>query len=56
MLARSKAIDFLADCMRQSEERARQSLALDALALRTQLGLSAKTDEDVRHEFEEAHV
>lgn len=45
--------DFIADMRAQAEERARQSLALDALA--EHLGLDA-TDEDVREEFEKAGV
>ena len=44
---------FIADLHAQAEERARQSLALDAIA--RQLGLVA-TDEDVRNEFEKANV
>lgn len=44
---------FIADLHAQAEERARQSLALDAIA--RQLGLEA-TDEDVRNEFEKANV
>ena len=48
-----KADDFIADLHVQAEERARQSLALDAVA--RQLGLEA-TDEDVRAEFERAGV
>lgn len=47
------ADDFLADLHQQSEERARQSLALDALAAHQ--GFDA-TDEDVRNEFEKAGV
>lgn len=45
--------DFLADLNQQAEERARQSLALDALA--KHLGLEAEAD-DVRAEFEKAGV
>ena len=45
--------DFLADLNQQAEERARQSLALDALA--KHLGLEATAD-DVRAEFEKAGV
>lgn len=45
--------DFLDDLNAQAAERARQSLALDALAKK--LGLEA-TEEDVRKEFEEAGV
>lgn len=45
--------DFLDDLNSQAAERARQSLALDALAKK--LGLEA-TEEDVRKEFEEAGV
>jgi trigger factor len=44
---------FIADLHAQAEERARQSLALDAIA--RQLGLEA-TEEDVRNEFEKANV
>ncbi len=47
------ADDFIADLHEQAGERARQSLALDALA--EHLGLKA-TDEDVRSEFERAGV
>ena len=43
--------DFLADLNQQADERARQALALDALA--KHLGLEA-TEEDVRGEFEKA--
>lgn len=43
--------DFIADLNAQAAERARQSLALDALAKK--LGLAA-TEEDVRSEFENA--
>ena len=43
--------DFLADLNQQADERARQALALDALAKK--LGLEA-TEEDVRGEFEKA--
>ena len=46
-----KVQDFLADLREQSAERARQSLALDALA--AHLGLEA-TAEDVEAEFEKA--
>ena len=45
--------DFLADLNQQASERARQSLALDALA--KHLGLEATAD-DVRSEFEKAGV
>lgn len=45
--------DFLDDLNAQAAERARQSLALDALAKK--LGLEA-TEEDVRKEFEDAGV
>lgn len=45
--------DFLADLHEQSEERARQSLALDALAAHQ--GFDA-TEEDVKSEFEKAGV
>ena len=45
--------DFLEDLNAQAAERARQSLALDALAKK--LGLEA-TEEDVRKEFEDAGV
>ncbi len=45
--------DFLEDLNAQAAERARQSLALDALAKK--LGLEA-TEEDVRKEFEDACV
>lgn len=48
-----KSQDFVNDLHEQAEERARQSLALDALA--DKLGLEA-TDEDVRAEFEKANV
>ena len=48
-----KSEDFLADLREQAGERARQSLALDALA--TKLALEA-TEEDVRAEFERAGV
>lgn len=44
---------FIADLHAQAEERARQSLALDAVARK--LGLEA-TEEDVRNEFEKANV
>ncbi len=44
---------FIADLHDQAEERARQSLALDAVA--RQLGLEV-TEEDVRNEFEKANV
>ena len=43
-----KTDDFISDLHAQAEERARQSLALDAMA--RQLGLEA-TEEDVRDEF-----
>ena len=45
--------DFIADLHEQAEERARQSLALDAVA--KQLGLEV-TEEDVHSEFEKAGV
>lgn len=45
--------DFLADLHEQASERARQSLALDALI--DKLGLEC-TDEDLRKEFEDAQV
>lgn len=45
--------DFIADLRVQAEERARQSLALDAVAAK--LGLEA-TEDDVRAEFERAGV
>ncbi len=45
--------DFIADLNAQAAERARQSLALDALAKK--LGLAA-TEEDVRSEFENAGI
>ncbi len=45
--------DFVADLREQANERARQSLALDALA--AHLGLEV-TEEDVRAEFERANV
>ncbi len=45
--------DFMKDLHEQAEERARQSLALDALA--DKLALEA-TEEDVRSEFEKAGV
>ncbi len=48
-----KADDFIADLHAQAEERARQSLALDAVAAK--LGLEA-TDEDVEKEFVRAGV
>ncbi len=48
-----KTDDFLADLRVQAEERARQSLALDALAAK--LGVEA-TEDDVRAEFEKAGV
>ena len=47
------AEDFIADMRAQSDERARQSLALDALA--AHLGIEV-TDEDLRGEFERAGV
>ena len=48
-----KTDDFLADLRVQAEERARQSLALDALAAK--LGVEV-TEDDVRAEFEKAGV
>ena len=48
-----KSDDFIADLRVQAEERARQSLALDAVAAK--LGLEA-TEDDVREEFEKAGV
>ena len=48
-----KSEDFINDLHEQAEERARQSLALDALA--DKLGLEA-SEEDVRSEFEKANV
>ena len=45
--------DFIADLRSQADERARQSLALDALA--QHLGLEA-TDDDVKAEFDNAGV
>ena len=48
-----KSDDFIADLRVQAEERARQSLALDAVAAK--LGLEASEDE-VREEFEKAGV
>lgn len=48
-----KSDDFIADLRVQAEERARQSLALDAVAAK--LGLEA-TEDDVRAEFERAGV
>ena len=48
-----KSDDFIADLRVQAEERARQSLALDALAAK--LGVEA-TEDDVRAEFERAGV
>lgn len=48
-----KSDDFIADLRVQAEERARQSLALDAVAAK--LGLEA-SDEDIRAEFERAGV
>ncbi len=48
-----KSDDFIADLRLQADDRARQSLALDAVAAK--LGLDA-TDEDVRSEFEKAGV
>ncbi|QOY59972.1 trigger factor [Thermophilibacter immobilis] len=48
-----KADDFIADLHVQAEERARQSLALDAVAAK--LGLEA-TDEDIAKEFERSGV
>ena len=47
----ASAEDFIADMRAQSDERARQSLALDALA--AHLGIEV-TDEDLRGEFERA--
>lgn len=48
-----KSDDFIADLRVQAEERARQSLALDAVAAK--LGLEA-TEDDIRAEFERAGV
>lgn len=48
-----KADDFIADLRAQADERARQSLALDAVAAK--LGLEA-TEDDIRAEFERAGV
>ena len=48
-----KSDDFIADLRVQAEERARQSLALDAVAAK--LGLEVNEDE-VRGEFERAGV
>ena len=48
-----KSEDFIADLRVQAEERARQSLALDAVAAK--LGIEA-TEDDVREEFEKAGV
>lgn len=48
-----KSDDFIADLRVQAEERARQSLALDAVAAK--LGVEA-TEDDVRAEFERAGV
>lgn len=48
-----KSEDFLADLHEQAAERARQSLALDALAAKLEL---KATEEDVRAEFERAGV
>ena len=48
-----KSEDFIADLRAQAEDRARQSLALDAIAAK--LGLEA-TEDDVREEFEKAGV
>ncbi|MBM6774016.1 trigger factor [Olsenella profusa] len=48
-----KSDDFIADLHVQAEERARQSLALDAVAAK--LGLEA-TEDDIRAEFERAGV
>ena len=48
-----KSDDFIADLHVQAEERARQSLALDAVAAK--LGIEA-TEDDVRAEFERAGV
>ena len=48
-----KSDDFIADLRVQAEERARQSLALDALAAK--LGVEV-TEDEVREEFEKAGV
>lgn len=48
-----KSDEFLADLHDQAEERARQSLALDALATELQFEVS---DEDIRSEFVKANV
>lgn len=48
-----KSDEFLTDLHDQAEERARQSLALDALACELKLECS---DEDIRSEFEKANV
>ena len=48
-----KSDDFIADLHEQADERARQSLALDAVAAK--LGLEA-TDEDVDNEFARAGI
>jgi trigger factor len=48
-----KSEDFLADLHEQAAERARQSLALDALAAK--LGIEC-TEEDLQREFENAQV
>ena len=45
--------DFIADLHQQADERARQSLALDALAEHLEIEV---TDEEVRKEFEDAGV
>ena len=45
--------DFIADLHQQADERARQSLALDALAEHLEVEV---TDEEVRKEFEDAGV
>ena len=48
-----KSDDFIADLHEQADERARQSLALDAVA--EKLGLEA-SDEDVDNEFARAGI
>ena len=48
-----KTDDFISDMHAQAEDRARQSLALDAVAAK--LGLEA-TEDDIRAEFERANV
>jgi trigger factor len=48
-----KSQDFINDLHEQAEERARQSLALDALADKLEL---EATEDDVRKEFEKAGV